>query len=161
MSALPMHPTERDRERFRDAARQHLTWCDFNRTGIDGDYKDAETRYLFKMWWSVERERQLLQNLNQSQGRKLTEWENKYAVLANEYQSTCAAANGTLERMEKAESELEAERKRLDWALNHGCVFRPRSERLFWHFVEKLGHSIERTTDPRATIDELIAGEPK
>lgn len=73
MSALPMHPTERDRERFRDAARQHLTWCDFNRTGIDGDYKDAETRYLFKMWWSVERERQLLQNLNMSQGCKLSE----------------------------------------------------------------------------------------
>ena len=65
------------------------------------------------------------------------------------------------QKLEKAESELEAERKRLDWALNHGCVFRPRSERLFWHFVEKLGHSIERTTDPRATIDELIAGEPK
>ena len=69
----PMQPTERDRERFRDAARQHLTWCDFNRTGIDGDYKDAETRYLFKMWWSVERERQLLQNLNMSQGCKLSE----------------------------------------------------------------------------------------
>ena len=140
MSALPMHPTERDRERFRDAARQHLTWCDFNRTGIDGDYKDAETRYLFKMWWSVERERQLLQNLNMSQGCKLSE---------------------LLARAEKAESELEAERKRLDWALNHGCVFRPRSERLFWHFVEKLGHSIERTTDPRATIDALIAGDVK
>ena len=140
MSTLPIERTERDRERFRDAARQHLTWCDFNRTGIDGDYKDAETRYLFKMWWSVERERQLLQNLNMSQGGKLSEW---------------------LARAEKAESELEAERKRLDWALNHGCVFRPRSERLFWHFVEKLGHSIERTTDPRATIDELIAGEPK
>ena len=88
MSALPMQPTERDRERFRDAARQHLTWCDFNRTGIDGDYKDAETRYLFKMWWSVERERQLLQNLNMSQGCKLSE---------------------LLARAEKAESELDAE----------------------------------------------------
>ena len=138
MSALPMHPTERDRERFRDWTKSMQFGLEYDRHG--DDYKYDLTDLMFRLWWSIERERQLLQNLNMSQGCKLSEL-------------------GA--RAEKAESELEAERKRLDWALNHGCVFRPRSERLFWHFVEKLGHSIERTTDPRATIDELIAGEPK
>ena len=78
----PLQPTERDRERFRDAAKQHLTWCDFNRNGIDGEYKDAETRYLFKLWWSVERERQLLQNLNQSQGAEISRLINKLFEVA-------------------------------------------------------------------------------
>ena len=133
-----MHPTERDRERFRDWTKSMQFGLEYDRHG--DDYKYDLTDLMFRLWWSIERERQLLQNLNMSQGCKLSEL-------------------GA--RAEKAESELEAERKRLDWALNHGCVFRPRSERLFWHFVEKLGHSIERTTDPRATIDELIAGEPK
>ena len=134
MSALPMHPTERDRERFRDAARQHLTWCDFNRTGIDGDYKDAETRYLFKMWWSVERERQLLQNLNMSQGCKLSELAQK----------------------------LEAERKRLDWALKKQAYYARNPDRL-WVDVGTGNHKWFAVNDdsPRATIDELIAGEPK
>lgn len=142
MSALPMHPTERDRERFRDAARQHLTWCDFNRTGIDGDYKDAETRYLFKMWWSVERERQLLQNLNMSQGCKLSEL-------------------GA--RAEKAESELEAERRRLDWALEKAATFYEWQGKhyLSYDVPENDGFDVIESTDPRATIDELIAGEPK
>ena len=141
MSALPEHPTERDRERFRDLTKAMQFGLEYDRRlASNGDYTDPQTVAMFRLWWSVERERQLLQNLNMSQGCKLSEL-------------------GA--RAEKAESELEAERKRLDWALNHGCVFRPRSERLFWHFVEKLGHSIERTTDPRATIDELIAGEPK
>lgn len=84
MNVLPIHPTERDRERFRDAAKQNMTWCDFNRTGVDGDYKDPETRNLFKLWWSVERERQLLHNLNQSQGSKLSEWARRYEALAAE-----------------------------------------------------------------------------
>ena len=141
MSTLPIEPTERDRERFRDLTKAMQFGLEYDRRlASNGDYTDPQTVAMFRLWWSVERERQLLQNLNMSQGCKLSEL-------------------GA--RAEKAESELEAERKRLDWALNHGCVFRPRSERLFWHFVEKLGHSIERTTDPRATIDELIAGEPK
>ena len=141
MSALPMQPTERDRERFRDAARQHLTWCDFNRTGIDGDYKDAETRYLFKMWWSVERERQLLQNLNMSQGCKLSE---------------------LLARAEKAESELDAERKRLDWALKKQAYYARNPDRL-WVDVGTGNHKWFAVNDdsPRATIDELIAGDVK
>lgn len=84
VSALPIHPTERDRERFRDAAKQNMTWCDFNRTGVDGDYKDPETRNLFKLWWAVERERQLLRNLNQSQGSKLSEWARRYEAQAAE-----------------------------------------------------------------------------
>jgi len=142
MSALPMQPTERDRERFRDAARQHLTWCDFNRTGIDGDYKDAETRYLFKMWWSVERERQLLQNLNMSQGCKLSE---------------------LLARAEKAESELDAERKRLDWALEHEACFYQWGGvwRLCFNPISGPCEDDIDTTNPRSTIDELIAGEKK
>jgi len=141
MSTLPIEPTERDRERFRDLTKAMQFGLEYDRRlASNGDYTDPQTVAMFRLWWSVERERQLLQNLNMSQGCKLSEL-------------------GA--RAEKAESELEAERKRLDWALNHGCVFRPRSERLFWHFVEKLGHSIERTTDPRATIDELIAGEKK
>ena len=137
-----MQPTERDRERFRDAARQHLTWCDFNRTGIDGDYKDAETRYLFKMWWSVERERQLLQNLNMSQGCKLSE---------------------LLARAEKAESELDAERKRLDWALEHGACFYQWGGvwRLCFNPISGPCEDDIDTTNPRSTIDELIAGEKK
>ena len=137
-----MQPTERDRERFRDAARQHLTWCDFNRTGIDGDYKDAETRYLFKMWWSVERERQLLQNLNMSQGCKLSE---------------------LLARAEKAESELDAERKRLDWALEHEACFYQWGGvwRLCFNPISGPCEDDIDTTNPRSTIDELIAGEPK
>lgn len=142
MSALPMQPTERDRERFRDAARQHLTWCDFNRTGIDGDYKDAETRYLFKMWWSVERERQLLQNLNMSQGCKLSE---------------------LLARAEKAESELDAERKRLDWALEHEACFYQWGGvwRLCFNPISGPCEDDIDTTNPRSTIDELIAGDVK
>jgi len=137
-----MQPTERDRERFRDAARQHLTWCDFNRTGIDGDYKDAETRYLFKMWWSVERERQLLQNLNMSQGCKLSE---------------------LLARAEKAESELDAERKRLDWALEHEACFYQWGGvwRLCFNPISGPCEDDIDTTNPRSTIDELIAGEKK
>ena len=137
-----MQPTERDRERFRDAARQHLTWCDFNRTGIDGDYKDAETRYLFKMWWSVERERQLLQNLNMSQGCKLSE---------------------LLARAEKAESELDAERKRLDWALEHEVCFYQWGGvwRLCFNPISGPCEDDIDTTNPRSTIDELIAGDVK
>ena len=80
----PLQPTERDRERFRDAAKLNMTWCDFNRTGVDGEYKDPETRNLFKMWWAVERERQLLHNLNQSQGRKLSEWARQFFELTGE-----------------------------------------------------------------------------
>jgi len=39
----PLQPTERDRERFRDACKCHLTFCDFDRHGIDGDYKSPVT----------------------------------------------------------------------------------------------------------------------
>lgn len=64
---LPIEPTERDRERFRDACKHFLVPCDFDRHGIDGGYKSAVTVGLFRIWWSVEKERQLLQNLNLSQ----------------------------------------------------------------------------------------------
>ena len=68
----PLQPTERDRERFRDSCKSYLTFCDFNRIGIDGDYKSTTTRDLFRIWWSVEKERQLLHNLNQSQGAEIS-----------------------------------------------------------------------------------------
>ena len=73
----PLHPTERDRERFRDTCKCHLTFCDFDRHGIDGDYKSPVTADLFRIWWSVEKERQLLHNLNQSQGAEITRLMNK------------------------------------------------------------------------------------
>ena len=63
----PLQPIERDRERFRDACKHFLVPCDFDRHGIDGGYKSAVTVGLFRIWWSVEKERQLLQNLNLSQ----------------------------------------------------------------------------------------------
>lgn len=160
MNALPIEPTERDRERFRDLTKAMQFGLEYDRHG--DDYKYDLTDLMFRLWWSVERERQLLQNLNQSQGRKLTEWENKYAVLANEYQSTCAAANGTLERMEKAESELEAERKRLDWALKKQAYYARNPDRL-WVDVGTGNHKwfAVNNDSPRATIDELIAGDVK
>jgi len=134
MSALPMHPTELDRERFRDLTKAMQFGLEYDRFNADGQYKDGVTETAFRAWWSAERERQLLQNLNQSQGCKLSE-------LAQ---------------------ELEAERKRLDWALEHEACFYQ------WGGVWRLcfnpiGGPCEDdidTTNPRATIDELIAGEP-
>jgi len=73
----PLQPTERDRERFRDACKCHLTFCDFDRHGIDGDYKSQATIDLFRIWWSVEKERQLLQNLNLSQSVEIQRHLNK------------------------------------------------------------------------------------
>lgn len=67
----PLQPTERDHERFRDACKCHLTFCDFDRHGIDGDYKSQATIDLFRLWWSVEKERQLLQSLNLSQSAEI------------------------------------------------------------------------------------------
>lgn len=63
----PLQPTERDRERFRDTCKCHLTFCDFDRHGIDGDYKSPVTADLFRIWWAQERELQLLQKLSLSQ----------------------------------------------------------------------------------------------
>lgn len=84
MSALPMHPTELDRERFRDLTKAIVAGLEYNRCP-DGEYREATTQIAWRIWWSVERERQLLQNMNQSQGVKLSE---------------------LLSRAEKAEAEL-------------------------------------------------------
>jgi hypothetical protein len=74
MSALPEHPTERDRERFRDLTKAMQFGLEYDRRlASNGDYTDPQTVAMFRLWWSVERERQLLQNLNQSQGVKLSE----------------------------------------------------------------------------------------
>ena len=69
---LPIEPTERDRERFRDDVKTMGYPLEFNRCGPHEAYKDAITHMVWVIWWSVEKERQLLQNLNQSQGAEIT-----------------------------------------------------------------------------------------
>ena len=71
MNALPIEPTERDRERFRDWTKSMQFGLEYDRHG--DDYKYDLTDLMFRLWWSIERERQLLQNLNMSQGCKLSE----------------------------------------------------------------------------------------
>lgn len=73
----PLQPTERDRERFRDTCKCHLTFCDFDRHGIDGDYKSPVTADLFRIWWAQERELQLLQKLSLSQSAEIQRHLNK------------------------------------------------------------------------------------
>lgn len=73
----PLQPTERDRERFRDTCKCHLTFCDFDRHGIDGDYKSPVTADLFRIWWAQERELQLLQKLSLSQSVEIQRLINK------------------------------------------------------------------------------------
>ena len=73
----PLQPTERDRERFRDTCKCHLTFCDFDRHGIDGDYKSPVTADLFRIWWAQERELQLLQKLSLSQAAEIQRHLNK------------------------------------------------------------------------------------
>lgn len=130
-----MHPTERDRERFRDWTKAMQFGLEYDRRlAFNGDYTDPQTVAMFRLWWSVERERQLLQNLNMSQGCKLSELAQK----------------------------LEAERKRLDWALKKQAYYARNPDRL-WVDVGTGNHKWFAVNDdsPRATIDELIAGEPK
>jgi len=78
----PLQPTERDRERFRDACKCHLTFCDFDRHGIDGDYKSPVTADLFRIWWAQERELQLLQKLSLSQSVEIQRLINKLFEVA-------------------------------------------------------------------------------
>lgn len=134
MSALPMHPTERDRERFRDLTKAMGYPLEYARCGHHEAYSDAITHMVFEVWWKAERERQLLQNLNMSQGCKLSELAQK----------------------------LEAERKRLDWALKKQAYYARNPDRL-WVDVGTGNHKWFAVNDdsPRATIDELIAGDVK
>jgi len=83
MSALPIEPTERDRERFRDCCKMRLKFLepDFDRIGVDGHYRSLMTKDLWAVWWPVERERQMLQNLNQSQAMEIQRLINKIAQL--------------------------------------------------------------------------------
>ena len=130
MSALPMHPTELDRERFRDLTKAIVAGLEYNRCP-DGEYREATTQIAWRIWWSVERERQLLQNLNQSQGVKLSELLAR-AEKAEEALRSLASFVGAggynadkvdagvfeqkihwgigqiMERLEKAEAELES-----------------------------------------------------
>ena len=78
MSALPIEPTERDRERFRDITKAMRFGLEYDRRlAANGDYTDQQTVAMFRLWWSVERERQLLQNLNQSQSVEIQRHLNK------------------------------------------------------------------------------------
>lgn len=78
MSALPIEPTERDRERFRDITKAMQFGLEYDRRlATNGDYTDQQTVAMFRLWWSVERERQLLQNLNQSQSVEIQRHLNK------------------------------------------------------------------------------------
>ena len=142
MNALPIEPTERDRERFRDLTKAMQFGLEYDRHG--DDYKYDLTDLMFRLWWSVERERQLLQNLNMSQGCKLSE----LGALA-----------------EKAESELDAERSRLNWALEKAATFYGWQGRHYLSYDvpenDGFGFDVIESTDPRATIDELIAGDVK
>jgi len=136
MTALPEHPTERDRERFRDITKAMHLGLEYDRQlTSNGDYTDPQTAAMFRLWWSVERERQLLQNLNMSQGCKLSE-------LAQ---------------------ELESERKRLDWALKYEAVFYEWNGEMFIasEYRDKYGANTFPALNPRTTIDKLIAGESK
>lgn len=75
---LPIEPTERDRERFRDITKAMQFGLEYDRRlAANGDYTDQQTVAMFRLWWSVERERQLLQNLNQSQSVEIQRHLNK------------------------------------------------------------------------------------
>lgn len=76
----PMQPTERDRERFRDATKAMGENMEYNRHS-SGNYTDPWTQTAWRIWWSVERERQLLHNLNQSQGAEISRLMNKIKQL--------------------------------------------------------------------------------
>ena len=78
----PLQPTERDRERFRDDVKTMGYPLEFNRCGPHEAYKDAITHMVWVIWWSVEKERQLLHNLNQSQGAEITRLMNKLFEVA-------------------------------------------------------------------------------
>lgn len=67
------------------------------------------------------------------------------------------------ERADMAESELDAERKRLDWALEMASTFYEWQGKhyLSYDVPEHDGFDVLETDNPRSTIDELIAGENK
>lgn len=71
-SPLPLTPTERDRERFRDMTKAMGIALEYNRNERLVVYRDAITEMAWRIWWAQERERQLLQNLNQSQGAEIS-----------------------------------------------------------------------------------------
>lgn len=71
-SPLPITPTERDRERFRDMTKAMGYPLEYARFGRNEDYRDVITEMAWRIWWAQERERQLLQNLNQSQAAEIS-----------------------------------------------------------------------------------------
>jgi hypothetical protein len=168
MSALPEYPTERDRERFRDITKAMRFGLEYDRRlATNGDYTDQQTVAMFRLWWSVERERQLLQNLNQSQGCKISELAQKLEKAQMEIEAL-STENGFVhqhaeEDKQELREHLEVERKRLDWALEHEACFYQWGGvwRLCFNPISGPCEDDIDTTDPRATIDGLIAGEKK
>lgn len=168
MSALPIEPTERDRERFRDITKAMRFGLEYDRRlATNGDYTDQQTVAMFRLWWSVERERQLLQNLNQSQGCKISELAQKLEKAQMEIEAL-STENGFVhqhaeEDKQELREHLEAERKRLDWALEKAATFYEWQGKhyLSYDVPENDGFNVIESTDPLATIDELIAGEKK
>ena len=80
-SPLPITPTERDRERFRDMTKAMGIALEYNRNERLVVYRDATTEMAWRIWWAQERERQLLQNLNQSQAAEIQRLLNKIKQL--------------------------------------------------------------------------------
>lgn len=83
------------------------------------------------------------------------------ASAREDLQSFIDSRDSWMARASAAEAEISAERKRLDWALKHeACYYQ-------WGGVWRLCFSSTTgpcdedidSTDPRATIDELIAAE--
>lgn len=168
MSALPMHPTERDRERFRDLTKAMQFGLEYDRRlAYNGDYTDPQTVAMFRLWWSVERERQLLQNLNMSQGVKISELAQKLGKAQMEIDAL-STENGFVhqhaeEDKQELREQLDAERKRLDWALEKAATFYEWKGKhyLSYDVPENDGFDVIESTDPRTTIDALIAGDVK
>ena len=160
MSTLPIEPTECDRERFRDWTKAMQFGLEYDRHG--DDYKYVLTDLMFRLWWAVERERQLLQNLNMSQGCKMSELAQKLEKAQMEVDAL-STENGFVhqhaeEDKQELREQLEAEQKRLDWALNHVAEYT--NGLLYWISDVHSKHA-KMATDPRATIDALIAGDVK
>jgi len=78
---IPEHQTERHHAQFKELVLSTLNYGDFARESEYGQYTDRTTARLFRIWWAQERERQMLQNLNQAQGAEISRLMNKIKQL--------------------------------------------------------------------------------
>lgn len=56
-ASLPIEPTERDRERFRDSTKAMGFSLEYNRNERLGVYRDAITEMAWKIWWAQKLEK--------------------------------------------------------------------------------------------------------